>query len=850
MFHDPDPEKLCGSKRALFFILLSAFLLPALILSLLLICHQIVPFGDTTLLFSDLDTQYVEFMAEYRRVLLGDGSFFWSWHAGLGMNFIALIAYYLASPFNILLIFFSENQLPQAVSLLTVLKLSSAGTAFSFYLWNKDHRKSLLLPLFSACYALSTFTLGYMFNLMWLDALIWLPLLCMGIDRLNSSGRKEMSLLIILFTLSFVSQFYMAWMTGLFCALYFLAQLIIRKTAFRNCLRLTALFGICVAVAAGLSAFLLLPTYFVLKNNMGLLGQEIPQFFGQFPFLKIFQKIFIGSFDGIKDCLPHIYCGLPALIGTVFFFTGSKISVREKMVTGIVMIILLFSFWFAPLDFLWHAMDHPSWFPYRYAFVFCFWILTLAYKGFSEGEKTNLLTSSAFVFFLAVVSVLFYDGDRVGLLLLNGSFLTGYIVINCIRREIIRRVLWTVLVITELFLNGNLIIANNSGGYTKADDFWNYHGHYRTLVSRLLPDESDFYRIEKNEYRNYNDALGIGYPGISHFSSTASVRQAEFLKRLGFNCYATWCTYEGSTSASDALLGIRYEMWGSGKQDSIHLEEDIIEHPARFPLFFFSSSEFARYDFFGETDAITRQDDLLRLLEGNGAETYFEPVPVNITHFENLKTNNGKDYFKVDSSRDAFFEAEIKPVPGRSLYLFLPGASLSHTVRVNDSDELMNGGRDYSPFPICLDAYTAGERVKIRVEAVSDALIGGVEAFALDTERLSALSDSINTAAPRMVRTGNTSFRLETDAENEDRLIVSSIPFDAGWQVKINDQRQPLKSVFDSILGFILPAGMETVEITYQPYGWNIGLMLSGVSLLIWGILILFETVKRTGDGK
>ena len=99
--------------------LLPSFLLSAAVFLLILLWNRIEPFGSISLLYSDLDSQYIEFMAEYRRILLGEGSFFWSWHAGMGMNFIGIIAYYLASPFNFLLILFPENQLPLAVSVLT-----------------------------------------------------------------------------------------------------------------------------------------------------------------------------------------------------------------------------------------------------------------------------------------------------------------------------------------------------------------------------------------------------------------------------------------------------------------------------------------------------------------------------------------------------------------------------------------------------------------------------------------------------------------------------------------------------------------------------------------------------------
>ena len=75
----------------------------------------------------------------------------------------------------------------------------------------------------------------------------------------------------------------------------------------------------------------------------------------------------------------------------------------------------------------------------------------------------------------------------------------------------------------------------------------------------------------------------------------------------------------------------------------------------------------------------------------------------------------------------------------------------------------------------------------------------------------------------------------------EDRLIVSSIPFDAGWRVKINGQRQPLKMVHESVLGFILPAGADGAEISYRPYGFDAGLILTGIAFLLLPVVFLIE---------
>ena len=828
--------------------LLWAFGLPAAFFLLLLIRYRVVPFGGKTLLCSDLDTQYIEFMAEYRRMLLGKGSFFYSWHAGLGMNFTALIAYYLASPFNLLLPLFPENQLPLAVSVITTLKLGCAGAAFAYFLRKRFGRGSRLIPLFSAFYALNAWVLAYSFNIMWLDSMIWLPLLCAGIESLLEGRWKGMAISVPLFALSFLSQFYMAYMTGAFCVLYFLSRLFVRKTAVRACLTRALRFFICVMTAAGLSAFLLLPTFFVLKNNMGLLGQQFPAAAGNYFFFDIIRKLFIGSFDGIKDSLPHIYCGLPALIGTLLFFSSGKISAREKTASGLIIGSLLLSFWFAPLNFIWHAMDHPSWFPYRYAFLFTFFVLVCAYEGFTASSDGKCPLWTWILCGLMLLYAVFGSGDPdIRYAVLNAVFLAAYAaLLGFVRHPERRFAVFAILCGAELLVNGSLTIKAFAPGYTTQEAYQSFHEQYRGSAEKAAPAKDDFYRMEKTAFRNYNDAIGIGLPGMSHFSSTASTRQSEYLKRLGFNCYATWCTYQGSTGATDAMLRIRYEFGPQGKADSVRTDTDIWEHPAQFPLFFFAPDAYARYDFFSDSvNKVMRQNDLLKLLDGRSGDDYYRELPVQVIRAENLAPEPGGNYRRIDPALPAYLDIQVRPEPGRSAFLSVPGAGLKYNIFVEESQQVFYASRDYTSFLICLDPYVNGGKADVRIETTADSLNEGITAYTLDTDRLPALADRLSAAAPVMTKTSETSFLLRCPAADTERLIVSSIPFDAGWRVKAGGQTLPLKMIHDSILGFVLPAGCDEISVSYRPYGWETGLGISIFALLLWAGILFYEKRKN-----
>lgn len=778
--------------------LLTAFLLPAAVFCLLLALNRITPFGGKTLLMSDLNSQYVDFLAEYQRVLKGQGGWFFSWQMGMGMNFPALIAYYLASPFNLLLVFFPNDALPPAVSILTMLKIGCAGLTFALYLKERFGTSGLKTAVFGLFYALCGYSAAYSFNIMWLDAVLLLPLLCLFTERLLRNG--NWLCLAVCFFVSFVSQFYMSWMTGIFCALYFLLRLITeyREGWLRSCIR----FALAVGTAAGMSAALLLPTYLVLKNNMGLMGQEVPAWTTQFPLFRLLLKAYPGTFDGMKDCLPHIACGLPALIGAVAFFLDKRVRRAERLGSLAILLLLIVSFWLHPLDFFWHAFDHPSWFPYRYAFLFAFWLLVCAWQGLDETKKLPFICIGLGILLPLV-------GGTGVVLWADLALLAAYGILSVGKQR--RDLLVALVCLTEVIFSCQAVFNDYREKYTTVEEYSELRDKYSGQIEELRPDGDSFYRIEKTEFRTYNDPLGMGFPGISHFSSTASTRQAEFLKRLGFDCYATWCEYRGATDFSDALLDIRYVL-------SPDPETEPVPNELTFPLFFFAPEAFARYDFFKSgVNSVERQDDMLRLLSGED-EPFFTAAAV---------TRETPLQYSVGAEAD---------------HLLIPGVSLNYNIDLNGK-QIFHQYRSYTPYIVDLRDI---DEAQIDIDTgLKDAFTSRVLAYSFDWERFASLSRRINREAPEIHRTGNSSFTLKLQPADEERLLVSSISFDSGWRIKADGKRISPRMIYDSLLGVKVPAGCETLEITYIPYGQEEGFWISCAALLFFAGACIF--IHRKG---
>ena len=164
--------------------LLWAFLIPAGLLLLFYISRAVFPIGEGSVLILDLNGQYVSFFEELRNKLLGGGSLLYSWSRTLGGEFLGIFAYHLASPFSLIVCLFPARFITEALLLMFMLKAGACGFTMALYLRSAHPGRKVVTVAFSTLYALSSYAVVQAHNTMWIDELIFLPLLVLGIERL------------------------------------------------------------------------------------------------------------------------------------------------------------------------------------------------------------------------------------------------------------------------------------------------------------------------------------------------------------------------------------------------------------------------------------------------------------------------------------------------------------------------------------------------------------------------------------------------------------------------------------------------------------------------------------------
>ena len=213
------PQRKIEPKR---FLVLS-FLLPVLFMGIGLILQSVHPFGDRQIMVTDFWHQYYPFLRLLHEKLQNGGSLLYTWDSGLGSNFIAMMAYYTASPLNLLTVLVPDQWLREAVTVILLFKIGFAGFFFALFLKGTFRRNDFSICLFSLMYALCSYILGYYWNIIWLDTVALLPLVILGLVYLMRDGKCR--LYIAALGLSLVTNYYIGMFTCIFSVIAFLCLL-------------------------------------------------------------------------------------------------------------------------------------------------------------------------------------------------------------------------------------------------------------------------------------------------------------------------------------------------------------------------------------------------------------------------------------------------------------------------------------------------------------------------------------------------------------------------------------------------------------------------------------------------
>ena len=291
-----------------------AFLIPMLIMIGVFAGKSIYPFGDKSFLRTDMYHQYAPFFMDFLEKLKHGESLTYAWEIGLGSNYTALIAYYLSSPFNLLLLVFPSSLIVEFMTYLIVLKIGLCGFTMAWYLGKRNHTNHIGIAFFGICYALSGYMAAYSWNIMWLDCLWLAPLILLGLERLVKENRPF--LYCITLGLAILTNYYISIMLCIFMFLYFICLIImLPHVTLKQFLIKCGRFALYSLIAGGLGAILLLPAAHALMGTASASStfpKTLTSYFSVFDMLAR-HLVDVECEIGL-DHWPNLYSGVATLL--------------------------------------------------------------------------------------------------------------------------------------------------------------------------------------------------------------------------------------------------------------------------------------------------------------------------------------------------------------------------------------------------------------------------------------------------------------------------------------------------------------------------------------------------------
>ena len=414
-------------KLTFAFYLGLAFFIPFILMLLAFAVAKISPFGQNQILVTDSWHQYYPFLVDYHDKLRTGGSLLWTWKSGGGTNYVALIAYYLASPLNFFSVLVPPERLREFFMFITCVKIGLSGMFFALFLRISFKRRDMCITAFGIMYALCAFIMGYYWNIIWLDTVALMPLVVAGTFALLRYGRYR--LYIVSLALSILANYYIGLFVCIFVMLISIGYTIVEFKGLKKTVRdIFKMLG-CSVVAAMTSAALTLPAYFALGHTQST-NDTFPANFS----VNIGSTADLGGvLEGIgktiansvafvqptaKEGLPNVYSGVFTIFLAILFLFCSRIKKRERIVCAGLLIFFQLSFVIRQLDFIWHGFHFPNMLPYRFSFLYSFVLIYMAFRVYMYIDEVRPVSVIAALCGFAVyfgIAAAYYNGTDIKL---------------------------------------------------------------------------------------------------------------------------------------------------------------------------------------------------------------------------------------------------------------------------------------------------------------------------------------------------------------------------------------------------------------------------------------------------
>lgn len=868
--------KNCASiKHKPFIYICLSFIIPFFVLLLGIIALHIIPFGDKHNLAITDARYYLNGVMNFVRRIKDKESMFYSLQNGLGGNNWANLAWGGFQPVSLLAFFATLETIPSWYTWICVINMSLGGLSMYILLAGMyGHRFSHLI--FSTAYSMMGFSVVNCYQAGFFHGVQLLPLMMLGLFWLFNY--KSPLLYIMSLGSCIFLNFYFGFMLCIASVVVFFAYLYVHDEFEGRRITLAVRWGISSIISGLLAAPMWLPALKAYSGGGRINQTELLefQFSDNMPFIQIFSKLFSGanSKSEVVNGLPNIFCGILIVALGILFFLNKNIIKKEKIAAGSILLLYLLSFYIKAFTLLMHGGTHTNWFPYRYSFVFSFFMIIIAAKGFNYIDHFSIedCQKAAIIIVISTIAIFSvqYDFISGGCVVFDLALLClmffGFYLYKTKPETTSKHVLYIFLLIVSCGnLYANFVISTQKVQEWELD-LEQYYNNIRVsgaLTEALNNVESDFFRMEKETSDSGSigvDPLLYNYHGVSHSGPTERDFVHKSLCRLGINWFDMRHWYsKGIPASTDSLLGLKYiladtnlsEIKGYEKRAEIE-GISIYQNPYYLPIsilidmpaeeivlgenVFDNLNVIWRKMCDGDTDIFTKQEEVIFTLHSDLTEQSVTSSELQ----ESLSEASMRDKEKSEEEKEA--DLQKSTYMEYSFIASQDGPIYFFDTSIPESPQ----GLAEPAIKLC-GLYKKGDEVKGQIPidtsfATGDFLRGYCQNLVFAYENLDVLFEYA-----KQLNSSDISFEVVEDSylkgsytAKNNQCILFTIPWDEGWSCYIDGQKVPINKTWDLFMSIDVPKGQHVYEMKFVPAWLNYGLLLCAIAIILLAILMVF----------
>lgn len=433
--------------------------------------------------------------------------------------------------------------------------------------------------------------------------------------------------------------------------------------------------------------------------------------------------------------------------------------------------------------------------------------------------------------------------------------------------------------LTFFELGYNAYLSQVTLGYDSVHKFADAAVSVKRVTDKVQADADEkFYRIATDFAYSRTVPSLVSYPGLSTFSSSlerSTMDHFAYMGDLGVNAATE---YTNGTPLTDALYGVRYYMHAKEfdpKEMEAHPEkmyfyrftnrfdmgryytetvyEDnrfvVYKNPHSFPLAYGTNSLVKNIQF-GANNAFANQNIILNSMEGHQKNTgdyveYFKPLAFTGIETENLieekvnKETGEAIYRRADASKEGIIRYKVIPRSNNTYYFFVPASLIpkqDYSVLVNN--KWLPNTKTFTQRQIWqLTDMTENQESVIEFRFRTDTIdMSQAGVYRAELDQIQEVLEKRKQQGLKVTKFSNTHIEGEVTITDDSDVMMTSIPYSAGWQVKVDGQAVTTERAWNSFLSFPITKGKHQVEFVFKTRGSLTGALLSivaAVSLLI-----------------